>query len=79
MILAVRDENKYPIRLDNALPMQYNSTMIQKRECDLPRCTRRFTPKAPQQRFCCVKHRNEYHQDHRQQLVQMAREMGLRK
>ncbi len=48
-------------------------------ECDLKGCTRKFAPRAVQQRFCCVKHRNQYHQQERLLLVRMAREMGIRK
>ena len=51
--------------------------MDDKIECDLPACKRKFKPRAVQQRFCCEKHRNQYHQQERLMLVRMGRAMGI--
>jgi hypothetical protein len=48
-------------------------------ECDLPACKRKFVPSAVQQRFCCVKHRNLFHQNERTRIMRIVREMGVGK
>jgi len=53
--------------------------MKEKIECDLEGCTRKFAPRAAQQRFCSGKHRDKYHQLERAMLIRMARAMGIRK
>lgn len=53
--------------------------MHKKIECDLPTCTRKFVPRAAQQRFCSAKHRDTFHNLERQRLMLLARKMGVGK
>jgi len=43
--------------------------------CKLETCQRVFKPKTRWQKFCSVKHREQWHQRQRQLLIEMARKM----
>jgi hypothetical protein len=48
-----------------------------KKACELKGCSKVFTPRAPQQRFCSAKHKDLWHARDRQRIVLMVRKLGV--